>query len=186
MPGSTRPTAAGAATIASKPATATTGSDGDAGQDRISAGGGNDRVYGGSGRDTISGGDGNDLIYGDGLDRQTATKAGETTTGERIAISLTLPDASDDASVEASGFISRTPITSAAFNVAFVIDLSGSTASQFQGNVDVGDRNGDGSSNTVLDAEIAGFEALLDGLAANVGAENLNIAASPSNPPPRP
>lgn len=149
---------------------------GDAGHDGISAGGGHDRVYGGPGRDSIAGGDGSDQIWGDGLDRQTTTEAGKTSAGERIAISLTLPDASDDRSVEVSGFVSRTPITSSAFNVAFVIDTSSSTASQFRGDVDVGDRNGDGRRNTILDAEIAGFEALLDGLSANVGAENLNVA----------
>ena len=43
--------------------------------------------------------------------------------------------------------------------VAFVIDLSGSTASGL-GSTGIGDRNGDGSANTILDAEIAGFEVL--------------------------
>ncbi|MBN1846592.1 MAG: choice-of-anchor L domain-containing protein [Sedimentisphaerales bacterium] len=41
----------------------------------------------------------------------------------------------------------------------FVIDVSGSTAYSFQG-TPVGDLNGDGKSDSVLDAEIAGFIAL--------------------------
>lgn len=45
-------------------------------------------------------------------------------------------------------------------DVVFVIDISGSTTSPFIGTQAVGDLNGDGLSNTVLDAEIAGFIAL--------------------------
>jgi hypothetical protein len=45
-------------------------------------------------------------------------------------------------------------------DVIFVIDVSGSTTFPFLGSIDVGDVNGDGLSNTVLDAEIAGFIAL--------------------------
>jgi Domain of unknown function (DUF4114)/Calx-beta domain/von Willebrand factor type A domain len=44
-------------------------------------------------------------------------------------------------------------------DVVFVADVSGSTASIAQG-VSVGDQNGDGLSNTILDGEIAGFTAL--------------------------
>jgi|GEM_PF-6854321 len=46
-------------------------------------------------------------------------------------------------------------------DVIFVIDVSGSTTASFGGS-SVGDRNNDGASNTILDAEIAGFEALVD------------------------
>jgi hypothetical protein len=51
-------------------------------------------------------------------------------------------------------------------DVFFVIDVSASTTSSsfegntFEGNSGVGDVNQDGKSNTILDAEIAGFEAL--------------------------
>jgi uncharacterized repeat protein (TIGR01451 family) len=44
-------------------------------------------------------------------------------------------------------------------DVVFVIDVSGSTDSIFQG-TPVGDVNNDGDANTILDAEIAGFIAL--------------------------
>jgi hypothetical protein len=45
-------------------------------------------------------------------------------------------------------------------DAVFVIDISGSTAGQAQGVTGVGDPNGDGSSNTILDAEIEAFRAL--------------------------
>ena len=45
-------------------------------------------------------------------------------------------------------------------NIVFVVDVSGSTSpAQFDG-TSVGDQNGDGVSNSVLDAEIAAFKAL--------------------------
>ncbi|WP_299135025.1 VWA domain-containing protein [uncultured Amaricoccus sp.] len=157
---------------------------GNAGDDRISGDSGEDTLRGGDGADRISGGLGDDRMYGDkGDDVITGDVSPVTTyastripsTRERIAVSLTLPDAANGSAVEAGGFVSRTPVTSNAFNVAFVIDVSGSTSSGFRGAVDVGDVNGDGRANTILDAEIAGFEALLKGLQSQVGAENLNI-----------
>lgn len=48
-------------------------------------------------------------------------------------------------------------------NVVFVIDVSGSTTDEFAGG-SVGDLNSDGESNTILDGQIAGFEALIDEL----------------------
>ena len=48
-------------------------------------------------------------------------------------------------------------------DVVYVIDVSGSTSGQFQGDP-VGDLNNDGASDTILDAEIAGFNALTDQL----------------------
>ncbi|GFE70696.1 PKD domain-containing protein [Chroococcus sp. FPU101] len=46
-------------------------------------------------------------------------------------------------------------------DAVYVIDISGSTSSLVQGlTTPVGDQNGDGSSNTILDVEIASFKAL--------------------------
>ena len=44
-------------------------------------------------------------------------------------------------------------------DIVFVLDISGSTSAQFQGSP-VGDLNKDGVPNTILDAEIAAFQAL--------------------------
>lgn len=148
---------------------------GQGGKDTLRGGDGDDRISGGLGSDWMYGDRGNDVLSGDVDPVTTFAEARIPTTREKIAISLTLPDASNATTVEAGGFVSRTPVTSNTFNVAFVIDTSGSTSSQFQGAVNVGDVNGDGWANTVLDAEIAGFEALLRGLKAQVGAQNLDI-----------
>lgn len=60
-------------------------------------------------------------------------------------------------------------------NIAFVIDVSGSTYSSFQGTA-VGNPNRDNRSNTILDAEIAAFQALDDKIAAlNLPASQVNI-----------
>lgn len=50
-------------------------------------------------------------------------------------------------------------------DAVFIIDVSGSTGGGFQG-TPVGDQNGDGTADTILDAEIAGFIALNDQLIA--------------------
>ena len=60
-------------------------------------------------------------------------------------------------------------------NIAFVIDVSGSTYAGFQG-TSVGNPNRDSRSNTILDAEIAAFQALDDKIAAlNLPTSQVNI-----------
>lgn len=59
----------------------------------------------------------------------------------------------------ANGIRDRGPVVGDEPDVVFVVDISGSTTGPFQG-TSVGDVNGDGLSNTILDAEIAGFIAL--------------------------
>lgn len=153
---------------------------GRAGNDTLLGGDGDDRISGGYGHDLVYGGNGDDHISGDEDSFVTTTATGRVpSTREQLSVSMTLPDAAAGRSVPITGFVSRTPVTSNEFNVAFVIDVSGSTTSTFSGNVAVGDRNGDGSANTVLDAEIVGFEALLGGITRQVGAENLNLAVIP-------
>ena len=83
-----------------------------------------------------------------------------------------------DTSITATGFVSQGDVTElSTINIAYVIDVSGSTVSiPFAGTVPIGDLNGDGYTDTVIDAEIAAFEnlnqAIIDlnlGLAINVG-----------------
>ena len=154
---------------------------GESGDDVLLGGSGADTIIGGAGADTVEGGDDADLIFSDadnGLETSSAV-ATIRSTGEKIAVSLTLPDAATGTTLDVSGFVSRTPVTSETLNIAFVIDVSGSTADVFQGDVDVGDVNGDGVANTVLDAEIAGFEALLAGITEQIGDENVNVSVIP-------
>ncbi|WP_395708025.1 Calx-beta domain-containing protein [Reyranella sp.] len=100
---------------------------------------------------------------GGGSGNQTTSNSGTiVSTGQTLGISLTAPDASSSTSEAASGLVSRSGGSGTGqYNIAFVVDRSGSTASTFSGAKTVADLNGDGTANTVLDAEIAGFEAVL-------------------------
>jgi hypothetical protein len=60
-------------------------------------------------------------------------------------------------------------------NIAIVVDISGSVGNYFSGAYAVGDVNGDGYSNTILDAEILGVEALVNSLIAE-GLNSANLA----------
>ena len=65
--------------------------------------------------------------------------------------------------------------------VAFVVDVSGSTNSAFAGG-GVGDVNGDGDSNTILDGQLAGFlalnQALIDRGFGHTAAVSVTVFAS--------
>jgi hypothetical protein len=60
------------------------------------------------------------------------------------------------------------------FNFGIVIDVSGSTGSTFAG-TPVGDVNGDGYSNTILDAEIASIIKVLESIANAASLNNKNV-----------
>ncbi|GAB4524230.1 MAG: hypothetical protein Tsb0014_02520 [Pleurocapsa sp.] len=65
-------------------------------------------------------------------------------------------------------------------DVVFVIDVSGSTTlGQFQGTTSVGDVNGDGGENDILDAELAAFIALNQLLIDQGLGDDVNIAIVP-------
>ncbi|MCZ8066945.1 MAG: VWA domain-containing protein, partial [Microcystis sp. LE17-20D] len=66
-------------------------------------------------------------------------------------------------------------------DIVFVIDVSGSTSSPFQG-LAVGDVNNDGTANTRLDAEIAGFIALNNRLVSQgLGSARISIVSFESS-----
>ncbi len=99
------------------------------------------------------------IASGEPSPTQTATdQATIPSTGQTLAASLTSEVATTDDVIEIEGFINLGGIAQPPFNVAFVIDTSGSMLSDFGG--DVGDLNGDGRFNTRLDGAIAAFEAL--------------------------
>ena len=72
------------------------------------------------------------------------------------------PSGAPDGSVPIEVSITAGPLL-VGTDVVFVVDVSGSTADLFAG-TPVGDQNGDGRGNTILDAEIAGFKGLTQGL----------------------
>jgi len=143
--------------------------------DQIFGLGGNDFINGGGGGDVISGGAGNDRIeesvpQGDQTTSQTVVIP---STGQELSISLTLPDAASGTSLQGSGFVSSTAVVPPV-NIAFVVDVSGSTGLSFTG-TSVGDLNNDGLSDTVLDGEIAGGLALLDSVINDAGLPDANV-----------
>lgn len=160
----------------------------DSGDDTIEAGKGNDtvlglegddKIVGSQGADVLLGGPGDDILIGD-FDTSPVTTANQTTltNGLPLAVSLTLPDASNETEINAfGGLITRTAVTNDNFNVAFVIDVSASTSGSFEGN-SIPDANGDGYADQLIDAAIIGFESLLESL-IDAGVPDANVAVIP-------
>lgn len=149
------------------------------GDDGIVAGFGDDTVDAGGGSDVVSGGDGNDVITGDGEFTQTGfDETVVASTGQELALSVTLPDGSETSDVDISGFISRGVLTSDDFNIVYVIDVSGSVNDPFSGAETVGDLNGNGTPNQLIDGTIAAFEALNSSLVdAGLAGANVTIVS---------
>jgi Ca2+-binding RTX toxin-like protein len=158
---------------------------GGAGDDILFGGAGVDLAVGGAGNDIIHGGDLGDIIYGDDSNALTTSFARTTipSTGQTLAVSVTMPDSAQGASIDLSGYVARTPVTSDILNLAFVMDVSGSMSGTFSGTSSVGDVNGDGSSNTLLDATILAYENLFNGITSQVQAGQvfINIASFASS-----
>ena len=111
----------------------------------------------GSGADPAEPGD----FIGTGV--QSVTTQNSTVipgTGQPLAVGLTLPESSTDDSVRATGFVSSGDIPEPPINIAYVIDVSGSTFNDFSGTTTVGDRNDDGDPDDIADAIIEGFDVL--------------------------
>lgn len=153
--------------------------NGQGGKDVLIGGAGDDVIDGGVDDDMVSGGRGADRIRGDGdLSQTTVGTATLPENAEQIAISMTAPDGSLENTVCVSGFINQDGNAgSGDFNVAYVIDVSGSMSSQFQG-TQVGDENGDGAANELMDGAILSYKALNDSL-INAGIGSAEVAVIP-------
>ncbi|MFC5354347.1 FG-GAP-like repeat-containing protein [Azospirillum himalayense] len=96
-------------------------------------------------------------------------------TNQTFGLTVDFPDTTQSPQIALSGMISLGQVPSNTYNIAFVMDVSGSTvgsAGVSGGNPVAGDENKDGLSNTILDAEIAAFRSLYNdivksGLSAN-------------------
>ena len=151
--------------------------------DTLSGSAGNDTIYGNFGEDKILGGSGDDQLFGLYNDDTMNGQAGDDTlcggggsdrmsgqTGDDLLQSIC-----PGPGITPPEFFIDDPIgfTSSTVDVLMILDISGSTAGSFGGSP-VGDVNGDGMADTVLDAEIAGFislndQLIADGVNANVG-----------------
>ncbi|MDF1734251.1 MAG: VWA domain-containing protein [Minwuia sp.] len=150
---------------------------GDEAQNRLEGRDGDDALFGRAEDDLLEGGSGDDLLVGDGGENVTTDTTVTTTAGDPLTISLTLPDASNDTVIPASGFVTGETVIGDSVNIAFVIDVSGSMLANFSGS-SVGDQDGDGTPNTLLDAVIASFVALNQSL-IDAGLDDANVAVIP-------
>ncbi len=151
---------------------------GGTGNDQLSGLDGDDTLRGGNGDDTLTGGTGNDWLVGDAGASFVTTTASDTSGAEPITLSMTLPEIATSTATTVTGYINNATLSEAVFNLAFVLDVSGSMADNFSGS-NVGDVNGDGSNNTKLDAAIAGFEALIASLQAAGLGSSVRISLIP-------
>lgn len=120
---------------------------------------------------------------------QTVTTEATTTiqsTGQDLSVSLTLPEGTMATSTGAFGFVSSGDVAEPPINIAYVYDVSGSTfdvfpgtSPVFVGDEPVGDVNGDGDANEILDAEIAALEVLNERIIAADFDSNINIGIIP-------
>ncbi|MBB3017059.1 VCBS repeat-containing protein [Microvirga lupini] len=80
---------------------------------------------------------------------------------QTVSLSVDAPTATTAATADLELIIGLGPVLQPQMNIVYLIDISGSTSDRFEG-ATVGDLNGDGRSNTILDAEIAGLIALTE------------------------
>ena len=96
------------------------------------------------------------------------TKTNSTTiasTQQTFGLAVDFPDTTQSSKVTLNGTVSLGQVPSGTYNIAFVMDVSGSTSGS--AGAIVGDQNNDGQANTILDAEIAAFKSLYNALAAS-------------------
>jgi VCBS repeat-containing protein len=97
-------------------------------------------------------------IQGEGVfsaPQQTATASDVLEFNDQpVSLTIATPTATTTPTADLDLAISLGPILQPQMNILYLVDVSGSTSSRFEG-TPVGDLNGDGHPNSVLDAEIA-------------------------------
>jgi len=164
---------------------------GGASNDEIHGDAGNDLLLGDAGNDTLRGGDGDDTAYGaggdDDIDGQLGNDAlfgnsgNDSVCGGRGSDSLE-GDAGNDLIRSICETITPVGISVGDANVAeggvpdvaIVVDRSFSSLFQFAG-TSVGDINGDGLSNTILDAELSSLLTFQQDLITRGVTANLSV-----------
>jgi Ca2+-binding RTX toxin-like protein len=142
---------------------------------------GNDTLRGGNGHDTLAGGNGDDFLVGDaGASAVTTSVSGVSPSQANlpVTLSMTMAEVAATTSTTVTGYINNATLGTARFNLAFVIDVSGSMASSFTGS-NIGDVNGDGQANEKVDAAIASFNALVNSLRAAGLGDQVRIGLIP-------
>jgi hypothetical protein len=84
---------------------------------------------------------------------------------QSVSLTIDAPSATTTATANLDLIIGLGPVLQPQMNILYLVDISGSTSGLFEG-VPVGDLNGDGHANTILDAEIASLTALTERIRA--------------------
>ena len=154
---------------------------GNRGHDRLSGLDGNDTLSGGNGNDTLDGGNGDDFLAGDaGASAVTTSASGVSPSNAALplTLSMTMAEVSATSATTVTGYINNASQGTSRFNLAFVIDVSGSMSSPFTG-ANIGDVNNDGQANEKVDAAIASFNALVNSLEAAGLSDMVRISLIP-------
>ena len=109
---------------------------------------------------------------------QTTSDVEITRFGQTISLSLTLPDVTSASSATLSGEVAYSEPTVSGTNVVFVVDTSTDPASKLFDGAAVGDQNGNGIANEVIDAQILAIEALVSSINLR-GLGNINTIIVP-------
>ncbi|RDI58805.1 VCBS domain-containing protein [Microvirga subterranea] len=100
---------------------------------------------------------------------------------QTVTLTMEAPSATTTATAELGLTIDLGPVVQPQSNILYLVDVSGSTARAFAG-TPVGDLNGDGSANTVLDAEIAGLITLTERIRSlGFSPEDVTVTVIPFN-----
>lgn len=78
-----------------------------------------------------------------------------------VSLTVRTPSATTTAQANLELIVAQGAVVQPQMNILYLIDVSGSTSDRFDG-TPVGDLNGDGRANTILDAEIASLMALTE------------------------
>lgn len=98
-----------------------------------------------------------------------------------VTLRMEAPSATTTATADLDLTIDLGPVVQPQSNILYLVDVSGSTSRDFAG-APVGDLNGDGTANTVLDAEIAGLIALTERIRSlGFSPEDVTVTVIPFN-----
>ena len=101
--------------------------------------------------------------------------------GQSVQFSLTAPAQTVETTAELNLAVTLGAVPPHPLNILYVVDVSGSTSNRFDGAA-VGDRNGDGIANTILDAEIASLSNLTERVKAlGFSPDDVSITLVPFN-----
>lgn len=140
--------------------------------DSIEGGAGDDVILAGAGNDTVDGDEGADTIYGDAMHSMATVTTSATTrygSDQTLTVTMTVPDDASCGPINAEGLISNTLIGDS-YNIAIVVDTSGSTRANSGADV-----TGDDINDSILTVEKEAVAALVNAVVNDLGALSAKV-----------